>query len=192
SAKLSPCETIIYQATVGFRGGTDCAFENGTITITTPDGVAHDVTPAGGVPKLGGTGGVASVPSQTVSYQVRSQDIVGGKVTASSTYGAGASGTPIEHTGPGTDDTMGQPTGSTAFPLTVQPCPVSTDCIMNMCDAAATDGTRTGLCTTMNKPDSTICTDTDGNLCTTAGCDGQGNCDQNHVVKPCTVDECNI
>ncbi|TMA85863.1 MAG: hypothetical protein E6J77_11565 [Deltaproteobacteria bacterium] len=36
-------------------------------------------------------------------------------------------------------------------------------------------------------PDSTPCADTDGSSCTTAGCDGQGTCDQNHVVKCCSL-----
>src|SRR5207249_2142911 len=31
-----------------------------------------------------------------------------------------------------------------------------------------------------------------GNFCTRSGCDGQGNCDQNHVTKTCPpADECN-
>src|SRR3989449_1080581 len=41
-------------------------------------------------------------------------------------------------------------------------------------------------------PDSTPCTDSDGNACTTAGCNGQGVCDQNHASKTCPpTDECN-
>ena len=38
---------------------------------------------------------------------------------------------------------------------------------------------------------STPCEDRDRDLCTTPGCDGAGNCDQNHIVKPCRFDECN-
>src|SRR6266567_1049964 len=39
-------------------------------------------------------------------------------------------------------------------------------------------------------PDSTPCTDSDGNACTTAGCNGQGVCDQTHGSKVCCpVDE---
>src|SRR3989475_818194 len=50
-----------------------------------------------------------------------------------------------------------------------------------------------GLCTA--KDDSTPCGDTDGNLCTTAGCEknaaGVGICLQTHkVMTECTVDEC--
>src|SRR5436189_2846509 len=39
---------------------------------------------------------------------------------------------------------------------------------------------------------STPCADTDGNACTTAGCNGQGVCDQGHSTKVCAAaDECN-
>ena len=38
---------------------------------------------------------------------------------------------------------------------------------------------------------STPCADTDGNACTTAGCNGAGTCDQNHSVQVCTTDQCN-
>jgi len=90
-ANVSPCETIVYQATVGFRGGADCAFEGGTITITTSDGVVHDVTPIGGVPKIGGTGGIDTVDSRSRATGTGS-DIVAGKVTAGAAYGPGTSG----------------------------------------------------------------------------------------------------
>jgi hypothetical protein len=40
----------------------------------------------------------------------------------------------------------------------------------------------TGLCPHPPTPDSTPCADTDGNMCTTAGCDGAGMCDQSHIV----------
>src|SRR5205823_10497278 len=34
-------------------------------------------------------------------------------------------------------------------------------------------------------PNSTPCPESDGNACTTAGCNGQGVCDQNHMTKTC-------
>jgi hypothetical protein len=59
-------------------------------------------------------------------------------------------------------------------------CPAPTECqVSNTCD------TTTGLCVPTNQPDSTPCTETDGNACTTAGCDGNGTCDQNHQTKTC-------
>ena len=46
---------------------------------------------------------------------------------------------------------------------------------------------QTGMCDHPNKPDSTPCGDTDGDLCTTAGCE-QGACVQAHVTTVCTPD----
>src|SRR5439155_1614063 len=49
--------------------------------------------------------------------------------------------------------------------------------------------TTSGQCTPKA---STPCTDSDGNACTTAGCNGAGVCDQNHVSKTCPgADQCN-
>src|SRR5437667_395030 len=68
-----------------------------------------------------------------------------------------------------------------------------TDCTVNECNLGCVPAT--GLCTA--KDDSTPCTDTDGNLCTTAGCEknaaGVGVCLQTHTQKTdCTVNECNL
>jgi hypothetical protein len=45
-------------------------------------------------------------------------------------------------------------------------------------------------CTFPPSQDSTPCPDNDNNLCTTAGCDGAGSCDQNHIVTTCPGDAC--
>ncbi len=45
-------------------------------------------------------------------------------------------------------------------------------------------------CVNPPSQDSTPCDDTDNDLCTTAGCDGQGACDQEHIVTTCPGDEC--
>src|SRR5437667_82845 len=68
-----------------------------------------------------------------------------------------------------------------------------TDCTVNECNLGCVPAT--GLCTA--KDDSTPCSDTDGNLCTTAGCEknaaGVGVCLQTHTQKTdCTVNECNL
>jgi len=60
-------------------------------------------------------------------------------------------------------------------------CPIA-ECVDSTCNQ------DTGACTSTPKPDSTPCADTDGNACTTAGCDGHGVCNQNHQVKTCTPD----
>jgi len=58
----------------------------------------------------------------------------------------------------------------------------------NPCTGPPTCNPQTGNCDFPNVPDSTPCPDTDSNACTTAGCDGNGGCDQNHMVKTCTDD----
>src|SRR6266568_1331776 len=80
------------------------------------------------------------------------------------------------------------------------PC-TSTPDTPNNCLVPCCDGT--GVCAESSSaaqanptgcavPDSTPCTDSDGNACTTAGCNGQGVCDQNHSSKVCPpADQCN-
>src|SRR5206468_2787982 len=64
-------------------------------------------------------------------------------------------------------------------------CP---SCTVDQCNLGC--DTTTGTCTPQQA--STPCADTDGNACTTAGCNGQGVCDQNHSAKVCPpADECN-
>ena len=46
---VSPCETIQYKGSLTGGSTPACCFDGGTVTITTPDGVPHNVTPAGGV-----------------------------------------------------------------------------------------------------------------------------------------------
>src|SRR5438876_1714025 len=74
---VSQCgETIIYRGTLSWAGGANAAIQGGTLTITTPDAVPHDVTPVGGIPCLGGTDGVICTPgvnsinSQNVPFTV--------------------------------------------------------------------------------------------------------------------------
>ncbi|HEY3172355.1 MAG TPA: hypothetical protein VGK86_07245 [Thermoanaerobaculia bacterium] len=56
--RVTQCETIIYRATLSYNtstvNGINAAFQNGTITITTPDGIVHPATPAS-IPCIGGT-----------------------------------------------------------------------------------------------------------------------------------------
>jgi hypothetical protein len=55
------------------------------------------------------------------------------------------------------------------------------------CDEDGLNGTAASCCNSdcTLKPASTVCTDTDGNVCTTAGCDGvSGACDQGHINAP--------
>src|SRR5439155_935084 len=155
-SSVSPCETVIYKGSLtgGVPTGTavPCCFEGGTVTITTPDGVVHDVTPPGGVPLKC----PLAVPTETlaVQYQVRSQDVVNGRITARIDFTAAESFT-------GTPPSMGVPIGSTSVPNTVVPCPPSTPCLTSICDptlqGTGADTGRMGLCTTTNVTDSTPC-----------------------------------
>ena len=68
-------EIIKYRVTLSGAGPSVCAFEGGTLTITTPDHVVHDVTPPGGFPIIGGSGG-DSIVSAFVDYTVAHADEV--------------------------------------------------------------------------------------------------------------------
>src|SRR5439155_287197 len=52
----------------------------------------------------------------------------------------------------------------------------STDCVDSVCNQ------DTGECVDTPKQNSTPCPDTDGDPCTTSGCDSNGVCDQRHIV----------
>jgi hypothetical protein len=185
SETVTECETIHYQVTVGKSSlGNPCAFQGGTITITTPDGIVHNVTPGGGVPCIGGTGACSalSAASNTVNYTVSPGDVSGGAVTAAASYTAAFSHTGVSHT-------IGFPKASTTLPLLVEFCPASSECLDSFCDPNLDSSSGAlGNCTTSPVPDSTPCTDTDGTNCTHAGCDGAGSCDQDHQVVVCPSD----
>ncbi len=126
---LMPCETIIYQGNIGHAiQATRCNPEGGTVTITTPDGVPHNVTPAGGIPEFGPG---QNLNTLTVSYTVRLQDVVGGTLTATINWVAERS-----HTG--TNDTLNQPNLTTAQPNLVTTCPAPGPCERVICDPNAT------------------------------------------------------
>src|SRR5438477_2258156 len=93
---------------------------------------------------------------------------------------------PADECNKGCDTTSGQCT-----PQTSTPC---TDTDGNTCTTAgcevSTTNAELGVCvqTHLFASYSTPCPDTDGTACTTAGCDGSGVCDQNHVVRCCSLD----
>ncbi|PYQ67730.1 MAG: hypothetical protein DMF54_03455, partial [Acidobacteria bacterium] len=225
------CETIIYRATLAYAGTVNGvvngAIEGGTLTITTPDAVAHDVTPAGGIPCLGGTfndpvhpttgqcfGAPTAINSNTVSYTGSACVTT---ASASVTYangiahiavddltGVGAT-TPLnisvdccpsdnnacnglEFCNPAKTYSVSGGTNNALGTCDVGPAPPP--CVANACNTAACDPV-TGNCVQTPVSDSTACTDTDGNNCTTAGCEA-GACVQAHVTTPCTpTNECN-
>src|ERR1051326_418795 len=93
SGTVTNCEALIFKSTVNYQGTATCAFESGTLTLTTPDGAPHTI--AATVPCVGGSvndpnsatlnsgrGLCAGAPSffpptqPGISYTVRDQDIV--------------------------------------------------------------------------------------------------------------------
>src|SRR5439155_24627755 len=98
--------------------------------------------PSGGVGKK--CPGDPPTDSLTVQYTVRSQDIVGGKVTASVRFQATNSLT--DPLSPDVPDT------TTTTPATITPCPSPTPCVNSFCDptlhGTGADASRLGVCTT--------------------------------------------
>jgi hypothetical protein len=183
---ISECEQIFYQATLRWAGGTNASFEAGNWSLTTPDGVVNDL---GSVPCIGdpvtstddpdsgnnnGRGLCFGTPgfinSVQISYTVTPADIMAGTVAANTTYENGWA-----HLG----DTDVFPVGATTpLPLTVATC----DAPATECMQAEVCNPTTFLCDQLPEPDSTPCTDTDQNVCTTAGCE-MGACVQDHVIN---------
>lgn len=81
--------TLKYQTTLDHAGGANCNISGGALTITTPDGVPHDVTPLGGIPVITEAG--SAFVSAQVSYVVDSGDVVGSNVTGTSDWVGGTS-----------------------------------------------------------------------------------------------------
>jgi len=123
---VSQCgETIIYRGTLAWAGTPTAAIQGGTLTITTPDLVMHNVTPVGGIPCLGGTTapctpGVTSINSQNQSFTVgpATPCSPGANLVASIAYANGTA-----HLGP--NDTPGV-SGTTPLQIPLQCCPTPT------------------------------------------------------------------
>ena len=176
---VSPCETIVYQVRLSKQTDpTVCAFEGGRIFITTPDGVQHDVTPATGIPCVGGTTStcdptVTSVDSQRLSFTINQPS---GFLGAVANYGLPVNGVcqansfcGTAHTGiPDLENTLSQ---TTAARIAVQSCPPlpGLPCFFS-CDPNLKDvsGVRMGLCTDDPSHVTNACDD--GDPCTEDTC----------------------
>ncbi|MBI4201562.1 MAG: hypothetical protein HY532_00405 [Chloroflexi bacterium] len=81
---VQSAEDVNYRTTVSHAGGSNCNFEGGDVTITTPDGVVHTV--ATGVPLVD-----AGSPFTTAlaPYTVAESHVVGGFLSASTSYTGG-------------------------------------------------------------------------------------------------------
>ena len=89
------CETVCVRAKlVKPLGEAVCAFEGGTIDIELPDGTLVPVTPAGGIPCLGGEivpfcDGELEVFSDFACFTVQPGDIVNERVVVMAKYADG-------------------------------------------------------------------------------------------------------
>jgi hypothetical protein len=184
---VSECETIIYQARLAKSQdiSTICAFSGAPFSLTTPDGVNHVIS--ANVPCIGGDGlgeGCDStrdvLDSAPIPYTVRTQDIVGGIITATSQYGIG-----VVH-----DNTPNTPGAQATTPkaTSVTICQDNDLCTENVCDPNAS-----GPAACSFPP--VVCPDND--LCTTVECNPANgmcettntvNCDDNDL---CTTKACN-
>ncbi len=90
-------ELIKYKATLSALGLPNCAFEGGTWSLTTPDGVVHNL---GSIPRVGGTG-VASIGSALIDYNVLHANEIASVITARTNYGGGISHATANDTTPG-------------------------------------------------------------------------------------------
>ncbi len=195
SEPISECETICYRGVLSEATSTSgvCAFDGGTLTLTTPDGVPHNVTPAPtptaprGIPCIGGTlddppiafcnPETTSFTSEFVCYTVRPQD-----VDAQGMFVAD-----VDYTGGNVHGRVGDNLGvlflANALPLTVEPCPADAACRDSFCDPELAIDGRLGVCDF---------TDLTGTICRQAapgGCDVPEICVEGQTECPADVFE---
>jgi hypothetical protein len=188
---VSPCETVVYRVSLNADTSSGaCAFQHGTLSLTTPDGVNHTLASGGGIPCLGGHGdnGSGCINGQSpvvvdFTYQITPAD--GPNPNALVNYNNGE----LFQDVPPTPNAVN---AGIQKNLNVAPCAAAQDCVnAGVCNAnevvplPGVNRFRKGVCDApVNKPNSTPCPDTDHSACTTAGCDA-GVCNQNHVVATC-------
>jgi len=208
------CETIQYRLLLLKPGGAEtCAFEGGSLTLTTPDGVVHPID--GSVPCIGGTTAdctTTQVQSGLIAYGVRPADVVNGAVMAHAQYlGATIHSFPEDATGVGatvqkgamvvfcndgdpcTFDACSPATGQCVF--TPDPCNDGDACTDDSCDQVfgcintpvnCTDGDACTIDTCDPSTGGCVYTQKscdDGNACTTDSCDPILGCD--HAPVEC-------
>jgi hypothetical protein len=166
TGSATECETIQYRVTLQKAGGPEtCAFEGGSVTLTTPDGVVHPITSS--VPCIGGTtAGCTATQFQSglIAYGVRSADVVGGSVLAQAQYVGGTAHTFGSHMGVSA-------TSQNTTPIVF--CEDGSACTVDTCDPLA-GCRRTSL----------DCND--GDLCTIDTCNPTTGCA--HAPRICNDD----
>ena len=174
-------ETIFYRARLGMGSASACAFEGGTLTIITPDGVHHDVTPASGIPCIGGgpTCPLAEFVSKFVPYVANKLDRSGGVLEAQAVYTNG-----LSHQG--NPDAPGEAASAT-LPIGLLFCGDGTLTSTKRCS-----GTKSPCSATVGCPAGESCTD--GERCDPAaipdGCAVPGTCGSVGTAAQCTCLPC--
>jgi hypothetical protein len=133
---VAPCLSMNYRVTLAkaLDVSSICAFEGGTLTLRTPDGIVHTIT--ANVPCIGGDGiapgcspSVDFIQSALIPYTVSPSDAVGGLLTASAMYVGGVvhdAATPT----PGVSATTPRTT-----PLAGTSCADLNRCTIDLCDS---------------------------------------------------------
>ena len=174
-------ETIFYRARLSMGSAAACAFEGGTLTIVTPDGVAHSVTPVSGIPCIGG-GPTCPLPeftSKFVGYVTNRLDLSGGVLEAQALYADG-----ISHQG--NPDAPGEAASAT-LPIGLLYCGDGSLTSTRRCS-----GTKSPCSTSVNCPAGQTCTN--GEQCDPArmpdGCSVPGTCGAVGTAAQCTCLPC--
>ena len=127
SVSVTECQTICLRSRLIKKGSDRCAYEGGTLTIELSDGSIVPATPPGGIPCLGGqlppecNPGLLQIKSDLVCFQVRPQDVTGGRILTRAIY---ADGDVHTHDG----DLLGVNSATTALSLAVLTCPPGQQC----------------------------------------------------------------
>lgn len=156
-SSFAECETVKVSVRLSYQGCPDAAFEDGTVSVVTPDGVTNNIT-GSGVDLIGdptdpdcGTGAALSRTFGPVSYVVQAGDIVGGNITFAGLYRDG-----IAYTGPA--DATGTAQGDVSQGVPIVECTEDGNVCngVTSCDPTLVYGTadsRLGGCVTSDPLD---------------------------------------
>ena len=185
NTNLDSCETIVITSRVQSGvGATLCCIQGGTLTVHTPDGTDHIVTPSGGIPELCNG---ASATGKPVVY-------LNDGTTGTRSFSVAYDG--FSETG----DPNDQAIASTGLPEKYISCNDNNACTTDTCNPATVTyifvgpdlkGNRLGKCSSTPIP----CDD--NNACTTEACSlSNGECVTTNTVtcndnNACTTEQCN-
>jgi hypothetical protein len=180
---VSQCEDINYQVVIKKSSAAACAFGEGTLTLTLPDGSMNQIS--GNVPCIGGTTSpcdptVTELDSALIPYTIKTTDIHSGFILATAIYTGG-----VAH------DNEPDTPGVGANTPKQTPAVLCTD--NNACTNDFCDSTKAGAAACSHT--AVVCED--NNACTSNVCDpASGTCSFPVAVtcndnNACTTDSCN-